>query len=120
MGRRTYDTLPGPLPDRTNVIVTRDRQYRREGVTIVHSLSEAIDLAQGEDEVFVAGGGEIYREALRFAERIYLTVVHACPEGDVYFPELEAGEWRLTAEGEHAADERHAHPFSFRLYERRR
>ena len=119
MGRRTYDTLERPLPDRRNVVVTRNRDYCRPGVAVVHSLSDALSLSQEEDEVFVAGGGEIYEEALPLADRLYLTVIHARVDGDVFFPEFEASAWTLIEDERHDQDERHAHSFSFRLYERR-
>ena len=118
MGRKTFDTLPKPLPNRRNVVVTRDSSYRADGADIVHSLSDALSLAEGDDEVFVAGGGEIYRIALPLADRMYLTVVHTDATGDILFPEFAAGDWELTEDSRHEPDEKHAFPYSFRLYER--
>ncbi|MBI1921655.1 MAG: dihydrofolate reductase [Geobacter sp.] len=88
MGRRTFETLPGPLAGRANIVVTRNPSWRADGVLVAHSLAEALLLAGGVDEAFVIGGGEIYRQALTFAQRIYLTVVHINVEGDTKFPEL--------------------------------
>jgi dihydrofolate reductase len=119
MGRKTFDTLNGPLPNRRNVVVTRDREYRREGVNVVYCLADAIRLAGQDDEVFVVGGGEIYKEALPLADRLYLTVVHTTADGDVFFPEFELCQWSLKNEQRHEADDKHVHAFSFRLYERR-
>ncbi len=119
MGRKTYDSLDAPLRARRNVVVTRDRAYHSHGVTVVHSLTEALRVAEGEDEVFVAGGGEIYAAALPYAHRLYLTVIHAQVEGDVYFPVYDAGEWTLIEDERNEPDERHTYAFSFRLYERR-
>jgi dihydrofolate reductase len=118
MGRKTFDTLERPLPRRHNVVITRDRSYRPAGVSVVHSLSEAVQLAAGEQEVFIAGGGEIYEQAIQLADRIYLTVVHAEVEGDVRFPEIDEGEWEAVEDVSHEADEKHSTPFSFRLYRR--
>ncbi len=119
MGRKTFDTLPSPLPDRRNVVVTRDRHYARPGVEVAHSLEEALRLVAGEVEVFIAGGGEIYAEALPLADRLHLTVVHTEAEGDVFFPTIDSEEWVLREEERHEPDERHAYAFSFRLYLRR-
>jgi len=116
MGRKTFDSLNKPLPKRHNVVITRDSNYRPAGTSVVHSLSEALHLAEGEDEVFIAGGGEVYQQAMQFADRLYLTVVHAVFEGDVMFPEIDDGEWELVEEVRHESDGRHRVSFSFRLY----
>lgn len=91
MGRSTFETLSGPLDGRTNIVVTRNPAWQAEGVLVAHGLSEALRLAGDVDEAFVIGGGEIYRQALTFAQRIYLTVVHIDVEGDTTFPELPDG-----------------------------
>ncbi|UCG89424.1 MAG: dihydrofolate reductase [Gemmatimonadota bacterium] len=118
MGRKTFETLNKPLPRRRNVIITRDRDYHPGGVSVAHTLSEALSLAAGEREVFVAGGGEIYRLALPHANRLYLTVVHADFEGDTLFPEIDWTEWTLLEEERHEADENHAFSFSFKCFQR--
>jgi len=118
MGRKTFDTLPKPLPNRRNVVVTRDPSYRADGAEVVHSLSEALSLAEGEAEVFVAGGGDIYHIALPLADRLYLTVVHTEASGDTLFPEFAADDWELAEDIRYEADEKHAFPYSFRLYQR--
>lgn len=99
MGRKTWDSLPGkPLPGRSNIVVTRNPQFRAAGARIVHSLAEALKLAMVEksEEVAIIGGTEIYRSALPFADRIYLTEVHANFEGDTHLAPFEGGEWRET------------------------
>lgn len=88
MGRGTFETLSGPLAGRTNIVVTRSPSWRAEGVLVAHDLSEALSLAGDVDEAFVIGGGEIYRQALPLAQRIYLTVVHIDVEGDTTFPAI--------------------------------
>jgi len=121
MGRRTWETLDGPLPRRRCIVVTRDASYRAEGAEVVHGLDEALEraAAAGETEVFVLGGGEIYTLALPRADRMYLTIVHAEPAGDARFPVFDAAEWTLASDEPHDADERHEHAYSFRTYERR-
>lgn len=120
MGRKTFESLGRPLPNRRNVVLTRDPAYRAPaGVVVVHTLDAALAAAEADSEVFVAGGEGIYRLALPRADRLYLTVVHARIEGDTFFPEFDVAEWKLVREERHEPDDRHEHPFSFRLYERR-
>jgi dihydrofolate reductase len=117
MGRRTWESLPGLLPDRTHIVVTRDRAYRAPGAQVVHSLDAALAAAGGE-EVFVVGGAELYALALPRAARLYLTLVDAEVEGDVLFPPIDPAQWREVVREPHAADERHAYPFAFVTVER--
>lgn len=119
MGRRTFETLPAPLPDRHNVVLTSAPAYPRAGVEVARSLDAALENLAGDEEVFVVGGAEIYRLALPIADRIYLTVVHATVPGDTFFPEFTMEDWRLVEDLRFAADARHAFACSFRLYERR-
>ena len=107
-----------PLDNRRNVVITRNKEFRPHGVTVVPSLKEALALGATEDEVFVIGGGEIFKAALPLASRIYLTVVHAQVEGDTYFPPFEEEAWVLSSEEFHPADERHEYSFTFRRYDR--
>lgn len=93
MGRKTYDSIGRPLPGRQNIVITRNSQLKIEGCDVVGSLSEAMELTLGK-EPFVIGGGEIYREALPLATRLYLTKVYQSPEGDTFFPEINPTEWR--------------------------
>ena len=118
MGRKTFAEVKRPLANRRNVVITRNPEFRPHGVTVVPSLEEALALGATEDEVFVIGGGEIYRLALPRADRIYLTVVHAVVEGDTYFPEFEGSAWVLENEERHEADAKHAYSFTFRTYSR--
>lgn len=118
MGRRTFDEVKRPLANRRNVVISRNPEFHPPGVTVVPSLAEALALGATEREVFVIGGGEIYRAALPRADRLYLTVVHARVEGDTRFPEFEQDGWVLEEEEHHPADEKHAYPFTFRVYNR--
>jgi dihydrofolate reductase len=118
MGRKTFDEIKRPLDNRRNVVVTRNKEFRPHGVTVVPSLKEALALGATEDEVFVIGGGEIFKAALPLASRIYLTLVHARVEGDTFFPPFEEDAWVLSSEEFHPADERHQYSFTFRRYDR--
>jgi dihydrofolate reductase len=118
MGRKTFDEIKRPLDNRRNVVITRNRDFHPHGVTVVPSLKEALALGATEAEVFVIGGGEIFKLALPLADRIYLTVVHAQVEGDTFFPEFDQGAWVLEEEERHEADAKHAYAFTFRNYVR--
>jgi dihydrofolate reductase len=121
MGRRTWESQGcKPLPDRVNVVVTSRRDYTAPGAHVVHSLDAALRLARdaGEDEAFVIGGTALFAEALPIADRMYLTRVHAEPEGDTRFPSFDADEWRVIEREEHAADARHQYAFTIMTLER--
>lgn len=118
MGRKTYDEMKRPLANRRNVVITRNPEFHPSGVTVVPSLTEALALGATEREVFVIGGGEIFRQAISRADRLYLTVVHAQVEGDTYFPDFEHDGWALESEERHEADEKHPWAFTFRNYRR--
>jgi dihydrofolate reductase len=118
MGRKTFDTLDRPLPGRTIVVISRSLVQAPSGVLLARSLAEAIDLAAGDTEVFIAGGGEIYRLAMPLADRIYLTRIASSPQGDTWFPEIEEPPWRLVFREDHEADQRNQYRFSFLNYER--
>ena len=118
MGRKTYDEVKRPLDNRRNVVITRNPDFKPHGVTVVPTLKEALALGATEREVFVIGGGEIFRLALSRADRLYLTVVHATVEGDTYFPAFDSAAWALDEEERHEADAKHAFAFTFRRYSR--
>jgi len=122
MGRKTFESLPnGALPDRTNIVITRQVDYQAPDCRVVTSLDAAIGLATnlGSDEIFVIGGGEIYRQALPLANRVYLTAVNTAPQdADTFFPELPDDEWKLTSSDTHPTDEKHAYDYDFRVYDR--
>lgn len=118
MGRRTFDSIGKGLSGRRNLVVSRNPEFRPAGATRVPSLEAALEVAGPAGEVFVIGGGEIYRQALPLAERIHLTLVRARPEGDAYFPLPEGKTWRLVSSESHAADEKNDFATEFRIYER--
>jgi dihydrofolate reductase len=113
MGRRTWESIGRPLPGRTSVVVTRQRDYSAPGALVAHSLPEALAACAGDDEVFVIGGAEIYRAALRQTDRIYLTRVEADYEGDVAFPQIEAEQWEEASRERHPGDGRDAPAYEF-------
>jgi dihydrofolate reductase len=117
MGRKTWESIGRPLPGRVSIVVTRQPAYAAPGAHPVDSLSSALEMAQHDPEVFVIGGGEIYREALPLADRIYLTEVDAEFVGDTFFPALSPGEWQVSAR-EHSAAEGTQPGSQFAVYER--
>jgi len=118
MGRRTWESVGKPLPGRTTVVITSRRCRPHPEVAVARSLDEALELIAGDDEVFIAGGAELYRAALPVADRLYLTRIHADFEGDTFFPQLDEAQWRLVSREDHAPDEKNALAYSFLVYER--
>jgi dihydrofolate reductase len=120
MGRKTFESMGKPLQGRKNIIITRQKNYKPEGAVAVESLSNALAAANEMDvkEVFVIGGGEIYRMAWEHAKRIYLTRVKMETEGDTFFPEINPKEWRLTSQKDYEGDEKNIYAHSFQTWER--
>lgn len=120
MGRKTYETLGRPLPNRTNVVVTRDLFFVASGCVVVHSVDEALRLAldNGEQEAVIIGGGQIYRQTEHYWDKLYLTEVDVELEGDTFFSAINAADWRETFREFHPADERHDYAFTFKILER--
>ena len=117
MGRKTFESFPKPLPNRTHVIITRSKDYTApEGCLVVNSLKEAIEICPQDQDIFVIGGGEIYRQSLEIADCIELTRVHTIFEADTFFPEISPLEWKLKHSDFHDKDEKHAYPFTFETY----
>ncbi len=119
MGRRTYESIGRALPGRDNLVLTRARDWRAAGVTVVHCVDEALQRSASSAELAVIGGAEVYRLTVPLAGRIYLTQVLADVEGDTFFPEFSVNEWREVESSDHAADERHAYGMKFVTLERR-
>jgi dihydrofolate reductase len=113
MGRRTWDSIGRPLPGRHNIVISRQRDLRLEGATVVDSFESALAAAGDAAEVCVIGGAEIYRLALPHTSIIHLTRVHATVEADTWLPALDSSQWHERAREEHPADDRHAHAFDF-------
>jgi dihydrofolate reductase len=122
MGRKTFESLGKPLKNRVNVVITHNPFYMASGIVVVHSLEEALQYAREneEEEAFIIGGAEIYRQSLSFLDRIYLTEIDLVVEdGDAFFPSLDEERWKLVSEEPHAPDDRNEHPFSFNIYHKR-
>lgn len=118
MGRKTYESIGKPLPQRRNIVLTRDLNWMAQDVDVANSLDEVLTYCRDEREIFIIGGGNIYKQALPLAHKVLLTRVHTRLDGDAYFPELPTSEWKKISENEHPQDERHAHPFTFEVWER--
>lgn len=119
MGRKTYDSLGRPLPNRTNVVISRTAKHI-EGCQIARSLEEAIAMFPAEEEIFIIGGAQIYALALEVADRIYLTRVEHDYEGDTSFPKWDESKWQLTQREAYPHGEKYPHPFAFEIYDRKR
>jgi dihydrofolate reductase len=123
LGRKNYESLPAkykPLPNRENIVVTRQPGYKAPGCTVVNSIELALRLAlvNHEQEAMVIGGSEVYKACLPYADRLYITEIKANIEGDVFFPAFDRQEWKEVSRHSHSADERHAYAFDFVTFER--
>lgn len=119
MGRRTFESIGKPLPERRNIVLTRNAHWTHAGVETVDSFEAALRLIEPPQELFVIGGEQVYRLALPYATRLYVTLVHADVPGDVVFPSFDEAQWVIAEQRHHPADERHAHAMTFQRYERR-
>jgi dihydrofolate reductase len=123
MGRKNYDSLRGkfkPLPDRTNVVITRQPDFQAPGCIVLHDIKDGLQIAKNneEHECFIIGGSEIYKLAMPFTNRLYLTEIHAVVDGDTFFPEFDQKDWKEISRKHHAADDRHVYSFDFVIYEK--
>ena len=123
MGRKNYDSIPEkfrPLPNRTNIVVTRQKNFVAPNCIVVNSIEEGLAIARknNETEAFIIGGSEIYNQGFAMANRLYLTEIHATIEGDTYFPIFEKSQWKEVSRRHHLTDERHKFPFDFVVFER--
>jgi dihydrofolate reductase len=121
MGRKTFESFPKALPNRTNVVITRQKDYKApEGVIVVNSLADALDAASKDNNPFIIGGGEIYKQAIPLADKLEITRVHATfDDADTFFPEINSSVWSEIDRVTHDADEKHNHAFSFITYLRK-
>lgn len=115
MGRKTFESLPGILPNRSHIIITRQKGYKPKGVIVVHSLEDAIKLIPAGEDGFIIGGGEIFKEAMPYADKLEITRVYASFEADAFFPEI-GPEWQLVSEDKRPIDDKHAWAFTFETY----
>ena len=120
MGRKTFESMGNkPLPGRLNIVITRQEDWKADGVVAVNNWNDATFVAKDSDckETFVIGGGEIFKDTIKKADRIYLTRVHTSIDGDVFFPEINIKEWKLASKKDCVADEKHAFDYTFELWE---
>ena len=123
MGRKTYESLGKPLPGRTNIVITRNAAFKATGVLVAKDIGEAITQAEATNckEIFIIGGGEIYRQSLSIADRIYLTKVHTeFPDADAYFPDIEENLWKLISNEDFEQDGKHVYAYSFQIWEKKK
>jgi len=119
MGRKTFESFGGkPLPDRLNIVITRDQDYRAAGAVVVHDIEQAIAAAGDVDELMIIGGASFYEQMLPLADRLYLTYVHTRINGDAWFPAFDHGQWREIQCEDRQADDKNPYPHSFCIYER--
>jgi dihydrofolate reductase len=120
MGRNTYESIGKPLPNRTTIIITRNKSYFKEGCLIANSLEEAIEMAKAEAQIFIIGGAQIYTETIAkdLAEQLDITLVHNNFEADVYFPNIDTKIWKEVARQDFKADEKNEHDYSFISYQK--
>ena len=118
MGRKTFDAVNKPLPGRFNIVITRQEDWQANGVLVAKDLQDALQKATETNckEIFIIGGGEIYKQSMEIANKIYLTRVHANIDGDTFFPVLDENKWQLTSNQDFAADEKHAFAYSFQVW----
>ncbi len=119
MGRKTFESFPGPLPNRTHIVITRNKNYRKEGIILAHSMEDALEKASSDSQPFIIGGGEIYAQGLDVSEKIELTRVHSTFDADTYFPDIPEDSWQLIAETYHPIDERHDYAFTYETWVRK-
>lgn len=119
MGRKTFESFPKPLPNRTHIVISRNADFKKEGIIVVHSMEEALQIANNDPQPFVIGGGEIYRMGLPVSDVIELTRIDGSFKADTFFPPIPSDEWELISEIHHDKDIRHAHSFSYLTYIRK-
>ncbi len=116
MGRKTFESFPKPLPNRTHVIISRQKDFLKEGCIVVQDIESALAVCPKNEDVFIIGGGEIYKQFLPFADQLDITRVHNSFDADVYFPEIDAEIWQLSSETFHQKDEKHLFDYSFQTF----
>jgi dihydrofolate reductase len=116
MGRKTFDSIGKPLPNRRNIVISTNRNLVIEGAEVVSSLQEAIALCKGEEEVCIIGGGKIYNEAVGIVNKMYITMVDTDIEGDTYFPKINLSKWYEVFSEKQFKDEKHIFDYTFKIY----
>ena len=120
MGRKTFESFPKPLPNRTHVIITRQNDFEHEGCIVVQNIEKALSVCPINENLYIIGGGEIYQQSISFADQLDITRVHHSFDADVYFPEIDPEIWELTSETFHQKDERHLFDYTFQTFVRKK
>jgi len=119
MGRKTFESFPKPLPNRTHVVITRQENYQPEDCIVVNSIEDAFAICPKDEDVFLIGGAEIYELGLPYVDKIELTLIKETFEADAFLPKIDFSKWELIQEEFHLKDEKHAHEFSFQTFLKR-
>ncbi|WP_059170875.1 dihydrofolate reductase [Bacillus sp. FJAT-27445] len=120
MGRKTFVSIGRPLPGRENIIITRNKEYSNDGCTVLHSIEEFVEYCrENEEEYFVIGGAEIFKEMFPYADKLYITLIHVEFEGDTFFPEFDLEEWELLSSEKGPRNEKNPYDYEFRIYARK-
>lgn len=119
MGRKTFESFPKPLPNRTHIVITRNTNYQKEAIVVVHSLAQAVQLVENDSQPFIIGGGEIYEQGMAVADKIELTRVHGTFDADTFFPVIPLDRWQLINSEFHPKDERHQYSFTYETWLRK-
>ena len=118
MGRKTFESIGKPLPNRTTIIITRNKDYKQEGCLVAHSLDKALKMVKNDDSPFIIGGAQIYKEAIKIVDKLDITFVHHDFKADVFFPEIDLKIWKETDRENFKADEKNKFDYSFVTFER--
>jgi len=118
MGRKTFESIGKALPERRNIVLTRDLRYTHPDVDVANSLQEVLTYCRDEREIFIIGGADIYKQTLPLAQRVLLTRVHSTVEADAFFPSLDENEWKLVSKVDHSKDDKHAFDYTFETWEK--
>ena len=120
MGRKTFESIGGrPLPNRRNLVITRNPDFQADGIEVFSSLETALQsCTEDTDEIIIMGGGQLYQQMMPYAHKLYLTLVEAAVEGDTVFPSWSLEDWQVTSQYHHPQDEKHAYPFDFVILQR--
>ncbi len=119
LGRKNYEAIGRPLPGRRNIVMTRDVDYQAEGCEIAHSVEEVYQLCEGEEEIFIFGGEEIYKLFLDRTDKLYMTVIHHSFDGDTFFPEIDFNEWEEISVEQGITDEKNPYTYFYHVYDRK-
>lgn len=121
MGRKTFESLPKPLPNRIHIVLTKNKKYAHTDAIVAHNMQEALEKSKSKKDIFIIGGGDIFKKGLKIADKIELTRVHATfNDADTFFPEFSKNDWTLASSVKHEKDEKHKYAFTFETWVRKK